>query len=194
MSESEPIALFTRWLEDERASGDKDWNAMCLSTANAEGRPSARMVLLKSHDDAGFVFYTNLGSRKARELATRPFAALTFFWGRFDRQVRVEGGVEPVSPEEADAYFASRGRGSQVGAWASRQSQPLDARETLVSRVEEFERKFANEPVPRPDNWSGFRIVPTVIEFWSGRPDRLHERLVFRRTPQGEWARELLYP
>lgn len=194
MTGTNPTTLFTRWFEDAKASDPKDWNAVCVSTVGQDGRPSARMVLLKGFDDSGFVFYTNLGSRKARELKAHPFAAMTFYWGRLDRQVRIEGKVEPVSDEEADAYFASRGHGSQVGAWASRQSESLDARETLVSRVEEFERRFENAKVPRPPNWSGFRLVPNRVEFWTGLPDRLHERVLFRRTPQNGWTRELLYP
>lgn len=194
MPVNDPMALFGRWLHDAHAGDTKDWNATCLSTVGADGRPSARMVLLKDHDERGFVFYTNLSSRKARQLEARPFAALTFFWSKLDRQVRVEGTVEQVSDAEADAYFATRPRGSQLGAWASRQSEALDARETLVSRVEEMERRFEGLEVPRPPNWSGFRLVPDQVEFWTGRPDRLHERALFRRTPQRDWTRELLYP
>lgn len=194
MTDSNPMPLFARWFDDAKASDPKDWNAVCVSTVGKDGRPSSRMVLLKGQDEQGFVFYTNLGSRKARELTVHPFAAMTFYWGRLDRQVRIEGNVEPVSAEEADAYFASRGHGSQVGAWASRQSEPLDSRETLVSRVEDTEQRFAGVEVPRPPNWSGFRVVPSRIEFWTGLPDRLHERLLFQRTPQGSWNRELLYP
>lgn len=194
MTETNPLPLFDRWFEDAKASDPKDWNAVCLCTVGKDGRPSSRMVLLKGYDERGFVFYTNLGSRKARELAAHPFAAMTFYWSRLDRQVRVEGHVEPVSDEEADAYFASRGHGSQVGAWASRQSEALDSRETLVSRVQDAEQRFAGVDVPRPPNWSGFRVVPSRIEFWTGLPDRLHERLLFQRAPKSGWTRELLYP
>lgn len=166
---------------------------MVLATVSADGKPSARVVLLKSFDARGFVFYTNLQSRKGVELRFNPNAALCFYWPPLARQVRIEGIVENVSDEDADAYFASRPRGAQIGAWASRQSTELVSRQELESRVKEFEQEFAGREVPRPPFWSGFRLVPERIEFWQSREDRLHDRLVFVR--QGDtWTKGLLYP
>ena len=169
---------------------------MALATADSRGRPSVRMVLLKGVDARGFAFYTNLESRKAGELIANPFAALCFHWQPLEMQVRVEGAVEAVEPEEADEYFATRGRGSQIGAWASVQSRPLPARAALEERISEVEARFAGGPVPRPDFWSGFRVVPERIEFWSGRPSRLHERDVYTRDPRDPdgWAEGMLFP
>jgi len=167
--------------------------AMVLATVSPEGRPSARVVLLKGFDDNGFVFFTNLASRKGRELKANPFAALCFHWPPLEQQVRVEGRVEPVADTEADTYFASRSRGAQIGAWASRQSQVLTAREELEARFKSFEEKFAGGAVPRPPFWSGFRVVPERIEFWQSRLSRLHDRTVYVRQ-NGAWVMERLYP
>jgi pyridoxamine 5'-phosphate oxidase len=191
----DPISRFEAWLGEATASEPNDPNAVCLATATADGRPSARMVLLKGVDARGFVFYTNLESRKGGELAANPHAALCFHWKTLTRSVRVEGRVEPVSAEEADAYYASRARGSRIGAWASKQSRPLESRFALEKRVAEFGLKFAVGEIPRPAFWSGFRIIPARIEFWRDMPFRLHERLVFLRDGEGAgWRTEMLYP
>jgi pyridoxamine 5'-phosphate oxidase len=189
----DPIALFQEWLAEAETSEPNDPTAMCLATVDAAGSPSARMVLLKGVDSGGFAFYTNLESRKGNELAHEKFAALCFHWKSLRRQVRVEGAIEPVSDAEADAYFASRARVSQLGAWASDQSRPLDSRATLEARVSEMEARFAGRPVPRPPNWSGFRVLPRAIEFWKDGPFRLHDRIVFRRAGSA-WSTERLYP
>jgi pyridoxamine 5'-phosphate oxidase len=192
----EPFARFAELLARAKATDLHEPTAMALGTADAEGRPSVRMVLLKEVDERGFVFYTNLESRKAGDLLANPRAALCFHWQPLEIQVRVEGRVEPVSAEEADAYYASRARGSRIGAWASRQSTQLDSYETLERRVAEFEAKFADGEVPRPPFWSGFRVVPDRIEFWFGRPSRLHERELYLRADGDppRWTKELLYP
>jgi pyridoxamine 5'-phosphate oxidase len=188
---NDPFALFESWYEDARTA-ETDPTAMALATATKEGLPSVRMVLLKGVDPRGFVFYTNLESRKSGELADNPAASLCFWWPNLRRQVRVEGAVEPVTAGEADAYFASRQRGSQIGAWASLQSRPLDSRATLEQRVAEYEARFPGE-VPRPPTWSGFRVLPRSIEFWRELPFRLHERLVFAPDGAG-WDVTRLYP
>jgi len=193
MTETDPHALFETWFAEARASEPNDSNAMALATADAMGRPSVRMVLLKGHDDRGFVFYTNLHSRKGGELAENGHAALLFHWKSLRRQVRIEGPVEAVSAAEADAYFASRGRDSQLGAWASDQSRPLDARATFEARFDDMSATFADGEVPRPPHWSGFRVVPKQIEFWTDRAHRLHERRLFTRAGTG-WQEGLLYP
>jgi pyridoxamine 5'-phosphate oxidase len=190
---NDPFARFGELLEQARSSDIPEPTAMALATADGEGRPAVRMVLLKGFDHAGFVFFTNLESRKALDLAANPRAALCFHWQPLEIQVRVEGRVTPVSEEEADAYFASRPRGSQIGAWASQQSRPLSAREELEERILETEARYAGVTVPRPPFWSGFRVAPDRIEFWSGRPSRLHDREVYHRA-EGGWRVERLYP
>ncbi len=166
---------------------------MVLATATSDGKPSARVVLLKEYNEDGFVFYTNLESRKARELKSNPYAALCFYWEPLHYQVRVEGPVELVSNEEADRYFATRPRGSQLGAWASNQSAPLKDRETLLQRFKHYEEKFRSQPVPRPPFWSGYRVIPQRMEFWKREENRLHERVLYVRSGK-VWERSLLYP
>ena len=192
IAEVEPLALFERWL-DEAWKGEPNAHAMTLATATREGRPSARLVLLKGLDRRGFVFYTNLESRKSEELFANPHAALCFLWKSLNRQVRVEGPVEQVADDEADAYFASRPRDSQIGAWASDQSRPLESRVLLERRVEEFSRRFDQGTIPRPAYWSGYRVVPQRVEFWQERPSRLHDRWLFIREGD-RWRRQRLFP
>lgn len=191
---ADPHTLFEDWFALARESEPNDANAMALATADAAGHPSVRMVLLKGHDARGFVFYTNLDSRKGGELAANPHAALLFHWKSLRRQVRIEGPVEPVDAGEADRYFATRSRDSQLGAWASDQSRPLDRRETFEARHEEMRARFEGVDVPRPPRWSGFRVVPERIEFWSDRAHRLHERRLFVRAEGDGWTEGLLYP
>lgn len=190
----DPLALFRRWLEEALAAELAEPNAMTLATADAEGRPSARIVLLKGLDERGFVFFTNTESRKGLELAANPHAALAFWWPPLERQARVEGTAEPVSAAEADAYFASRPRGSRLGAWASAQSRPLPSREALEERLRALEAEYPDENVPRPPFWGGYRIVPARLEFWQGRPSRLHDRLEYARAPGGGWQLRRLAP
>ena len=190
---SDPFALFDEWFAQATASELNDPEAMTLATADAAGNPSARMVLLKGHGRDGFVFYTNVGSRKGHELAGNPNVALTFHWKSLRRQVRIEGRVEAVPATEADTYYATRVRDSQVGAWASDQSRPLNRRETLEGRFAEMAARFEGQPVPRPPHWSGFRVVPKAIEFWSDGAHRLHERRLFTKQADG-WTEGLLYP
>jgi len=191
----DPFQQFGEWYREAEAAIPVDSNAMVLSTVGADGRPSSRVVLLKGFDAAGFLFYGNLGSRKFRELATHPVAALNFHWKPLERQVRIEGGVTPVTNAEADAYFATRERGSQLGAWASKQSEVLGSRAELEERMRAVEAKYAGREVPRPPFWSGYRLAPDRIEFWKSGAFRLHDREVFRRdSPEAPWTVELLYP
>ena len=190
---TDPHQLFEEWFELARASETNDPNAMALATADAEGRPSVRMVLLKGHEERGFVFYTNQDSRKGIELEANPRAALLFHWKSLRRQVRIEGAVEAVTGDEADLYFATRSRDSQLGAWASDQSRPLESRETFEARYAEIRARFDGRDVPRPPRWSGYRVVPERIEFWTDRAHRLHERRLFTRDGGG-WSEGLLYP
>lgn len=190
----DPHALFRAWFAEARASEINDSNAMALATVDSTGQPSVRMVLLKGHDERGFVFYTNRESRKAQELGDGSKAALLFHWKSLRRQIRIEGPVSRVDDAESDAYFASRGRDSQLGAWASEQSRPLDARETFEARFEEMRARFEGGDVPRPPHWGGYRVTPQRIEFWLDREHRLHERRVFTRTAEGGWDEGLLFP
>jgi pyridoxamine 5'-phosphate oxidase len=190
---ADPIARFRAWMADAEATEPNDANAMTLATVAADGRPSARMVLLKGVDARGFVFYTNLASRKAGDLAANPWAALCFHWKTRRRQVRIEGPAEPVDAAEADAYFASRPRISQIGAWASKQSQPLLGRFELEARIARYTARFGIGAVPRPPFWSGYRVVAECIEFWEERKFRLHMRFLYRKGDDG-WTVEELYP
>lgn len=190
---TDPFALFDSWYAEAQASEPNDPNAMALATADVDGRPSNRMVLLKGHGPDGFVFYTNREGRKAADLAANPHAALLFHWKSLRRQIRIEGAVELASDAESDAYFASRSRDSQLGAWASEQSRPLADRDTFESRFAEMQARFEGQDVPRPPHWGGYRVVPAIIEFWQDRAHRLHERRVFTRAGNG-WIEGLLYP
>jgi pyridoxamine 5'-phosphate oxidase len=190
---TDPLALFDKWFAEARASEPNDPEAMALATASREGEPSVRMVLLKGYGPEGFVFYTNEQSAKGGQLRENPRAALLFHWKSLRRQVRIEGAVERVPDQQADSYFASRSRDSQLGAWASDQSRPLESRAVFEQRYEEMKRRFDGQSVPRPPHWGGYRVRPEQIEFWTDRPHRLHERRLFVR--QGDaWTEGLLYP
>jgi pyridoxamine 5'-phosphate oxidase len=191
---TDPLALFDEWFAQARESEVNDPEAMALATASEQGQPSVRMVLLKGHGPEGFVFYTNEESAKGEQLAANPQAALLFHWKSLRRQVRIEGPVERVASEVSDAYFATRSRDSQLGAWASDQSRPLQDRAEFEARYEEMKGHFEGEPVPRPPHWGGFRVVPRQFEFWQDRPHRLHERRIFVPQESGGWAEGLLYP
>ena len=193
-AENDPLDWFDRWIADAVASEPSDPNAMTLATTTPDGRPSARIVLLKGHDARGFVFYTNTESRKGEELAANPRAALLFHWKTRQRQIRIEGTIEPVTPAEADAYFASRARISRLGAWASDQSRPLASRAELERRLHEQEARYPDERVPRPPHWSGYRVKPESFEFWQDMPYRLHDRTVFTRRADGGWSVGKLFP
>ncbi len=192
---NEPFSLFGTWLKEAEKSELNDPNAVALATVDPEGMPNVRMVLLKGFDERGFVFYTNFESRKGCELLATPKAAMCFHWKSLRRQVRLRGPVEIVSKEEADEYFSSRPRGSRIGAWASKQSRPLESRFALEKAVAEYTTRYAIGEIPRPEYWSGFRIRPTSIEFWHDRPFRLHDRIEFHRpTPEGGWLKVRMYP
>ena len=191
----EPFALFASWFEDARAKEPVDPNAMALATVDAGGLPDLRMVLMKGFDESGFTFYTNTTSKKGRELAGNAKAALLFHWKSLNRQVRVRGPVEPVSADEADAYFATRPRQAQIGAWASQQSSPLESRFAFEKAVALYAAKHAIGDIPRPSHWSGYRVIPHAIEFWHDRPFRLHDRIEFTRmAPGADWVKTRLYP
>lgn len=192
--DTDPIRQFARWMDDAIQANLIEPNAMTLATSTPDGRPSARMVLLKGFDDRGFVFYTNYESRKGGELTDNPQAALVFFWVELERQVRIEGRVELATTEESDRYFASRPQGSQLGAIVSNQSQVIPGRGVLEQRLRELEAEYAEKEVPRPAHWGGFRVVPSAIEFWQGRANRLHDRLRFRHDGTGPWIVERLSP
>jgi pyridoxamine 5'-phosphate oxidase len=193
---TDPFALFAEWLLEAEASEPNDPNGMALATVDADGLPDVRMVLMKDFDERGVVFYTNYGSAKGQELLANPKAAVLFHWKSLRRQIRVRGPVEPVTGEEADAYFATRPRHSRLGAWASKQSQPLESRFALEKAVATVAAKYPLGEIPRPSHWSGFRLAPVQIEFWKDGAFRLHDRVVFRRDVAGEgpWSRERLYP
>lgn len=192
---AEALITFRDLLEEAKSAGDPEPTAMTVATCNSAGKPSARTVLLKEFDERGFVFYTNFNSRKGQQLQANPQAALLFLWKtlRHQIQAKIEGAVQPVSASEADAYFASRPRASQLGAWASLQSETLDSRATLEQRMGDLEREFEGREVARPPHWSGFRVVPDMLEFWYGLPHRLHDRVRYERV-DGEWSKRLLYP
>ncbi|GAA4107969.1 pyridoxamine 5'-phosphate oxidase [Aminobacter aganoensis] len=191
---AEPYRLFAAWLKDATTSEPNDPNAVALATVDTDGLPDVRMVLLKGFDEQGFVFYTNFESAKGREILATMKAAMCFHWKSLRRQVRVRGPVEIVTDAEADAYFASRPRGSRIGAWASKQSRPLESRFALEKAVAEYTARHAIGEIPRPAHWSGFRIRPSQIEFWHDRPFRLHDRIVFTANAKGEWDKDRLYP
>lgn len=190
-----PFLFFQEWLAEAEASEPNDPTAMCLATADRLGRPSARMILLKEYDENGFVFFTNAESRKGDNLAANPYAALLFHWKSLRRQIRIEGGVEVVEPARSDAYFASRPRGSRIGAWASRQSRPMASYQTLKDATAREEKRFeGQEDIPRPPYWQGYLVRPERFEFWIDGEFRLHERYVYTPRPDGGWNREMLYP
>ncbi|MEO6359255.1 MAG: pyridoxamine 5'-phosphate oxidase [Sphingomicrobium sp.] len=190
---TDPFALFAEWMEQARASEPNDPDSMAFASVDERGRPSVRIVLLRRHGPEGFAFFTNLDSRKGRELAVQPYGALAIHWKSLRKQVRAEGPVEQVSEADADEYFSGRSRASQIGAWASDQSRPLESREHFEHRYAEAIARFEGQEVPRPPRWSGFRLKPDSIEFWSDRPHRLHERRLFLRGG-GAWSEGLLYP
>ena len=190
---TDPFALFDEWFAEARASEPNEPEAMAVATCGSDAQPSVRMVLLKAHGPEGFVFYTHEGSAKGEDLAQNPRAALLFHWKSLCRQIRIEGSVEAVSDADADAYFETRARDSQLGAWASDQSRPLDGRARFERRFEEAKQRFEGDDVPRPTSWRGYRVVPDRIEFWTAREHRLHERRLFTRAEDG-WAEGLLYP
>jgi pyridoxamine 5'-phosphate oxidase len=190
----DPFQQFHTWFQAALSAQILEPNAMTLATTTAEGKPSARIVLLKDFDVRGFVFYTNYESLKAQQLSENPHAALVFWWGELERQIRIEGRVEKVSPDESDRYFHSRPIASQIGAWASNQSRVVASRDDLENKQLTLEREYQNQEIPRPPHWGGFRVVPSVMEFWQGRPSRLHDRLRYSLQDDGSWLRERLAP
>ncbi len=193
--EENPFSQFHHWFQDAIKAGVREPNAMTLSTCSPEGRPSARVVLLKDYSEAGFTFFTNYESRKGRELSANPYAALVFLWLDLQRQVRVEGRVEKIDPVESESYFQSRPRGSQMGAWASPQSQVLGSRDDLEKKVRKVEKRFANaEKIPLPDFWGGYILKPEMIEFWQGQSSRLHDRMRYTQNQDGGWQIDRLAP
>lgn len=193
--ETNPFALFNRWMTEARAAQLKEPNAMTLSTSTPDGKPSGRIVLLKEVSEVGFVFYTNYTSRKGQEIKTNPNVALTFYWAELERQVRVEGNVEKVSREKSESYFRGRPKGSRLGALVSRQSERLPSRAPLETRLQELEKKYAaTDDIPAPDYWGGYCVIPEAIEFWQGRTNRLHDRLLYRRKDEDAWAIDRLSP
>ena len=190
----DPVEQFRTWFDEALSANLHEPNAMTLATTTPDGCPSARIVLLKGYDERGFVFYTNHEGRKARELEENPRCALVFYWGEFERQVRVEGQASRVSKEESDAYYASRPRGSRLGAWASEQSRPIERRDLLEERLREHEAEYEGREIPRPSFWGGYRVEPEAIEFWQGRENRLHDRLLYRRSENAGWRIERLQP
>ncbi|MGL5805670.1 MAG: pyridoxamine 5'-phosphate oxidase [Xenococcaceae cyanobacterium] len=191
---ADPFQQFHTWFQQTLEAQLLEPNAMTLATTTADGKPTARMVLLKDFDARGFVFYTNYESLKGQQLNENPFAALVFWWAELERQIRIEGQVEKISNPESDAYFHSRPIGSQLGAWVSHQSQVIDSREVLETRQLDLEQQYRDREIPRPIHWGGFRVVPSVIEFWQGRPSRLHDRLRYTLQANGSWLRERLSP
>lgn len=190
----DPLGQFSAWFAAATNDNLPQVDAMTLATATPDGRPSARMVLLKGFDEHGFVFYTHYQSRKGQELTQNPYAALVFWWYEQHRQIRIEGVVSPITPEESDAYFRTRPRGSQIGAWASAQSQPIRGRDELNAEAQIFSTQFANQEIPRPPFWGGFRLQPHLFEFWQGQTSRLHDRLRYTLAPDGQWLLERLAP
>ncbi len=192
---SEPITQFSSWFAEATAAQVPEVNAMTLATADGSGAPSARIVLLKAFDERGFVFFTNYNSRKGRDLAANPRAALCFFWHALERQVRIDGTIEKVTRAESEAYFQTRPLGSQIGAWVSQQGEVIASRDVLEQRAAELVQRFAGQPVPLPDFWGGYRVIPAMVEFWQGRPSRLHDRLqYFRDDKGGNWKLQRLSP
>ena len=193
--ETNPIVMFQRWLKDAQVAALKEPNAMTLATATADGKPSGRIVLLKEVSDLGFVFFTNYESRKGQEVRTNPFASLTFYWAELERQVRVEGSVQVVPRAESQAYFGGRPRGSRLGAWVSSQSATAESRPVIEEKLNQIEERFKDiEQIPAPDYWGGYRIIPESVEFWQGRPNRLHDRIRYRRESPDKWILERLWP
>lgn len=190
----DPFVQFRQWVDEARAARILDWDAVTVATSTPDGFPSARVVFLREADERGFVFYTNYESRKGKQLAANPHAAMVLHWKEVERQICIEGDVVQVSAEESDAYYGSRPVQSQLGAWASRQSEPLDSADTLRTRVEELRSRYALGPIPRPPHWGGYRLVPQRIEFWQGRPSRLHDRFVYLRQSDGTWTKQRLNP
>jgi pyridoxamine 5'-phosphate oxidase len=189
-----PFEQFKTWFDQAVAAQLPEPNAMTIATVTSDGKPSARIVLLKDYDERGFVFYTNYKSHKGQQLVENPWGAIAFWWTELERQVRIEGCVEKVSPAESDAYFHSRPIGSQLGAWASNQSQVIESREVLEQQLQKLKEEYDNKEVPRPPHWGGFRVIPNEIEFWQGRPSRLHDRLLYQRSEDGSWKIQRLSP